>query len=87
MATLSPKPTETRNDLAVDLALTAQEGEDLRLMLEGDLADLSVEIAHTDSYDFREELKEKRARLREVFCRLSATLSVATGGGRHTEAP
>ena len=83
---LTPKP-EKRSDRVVDLALTAQEGEELRLVLESDLADLSMEIADTDSYDFREALKEKRARLREVLRRLSATLSVAAGDGRHTEVP
>ena len=61
----------------IDLLLTAQEGEELRLVLESYLRDLSVEIRRTDSYDFREALKERRTALQRVLGNL-ARLSEAS---------
>jgi hypothetical protein len=61
----------------IDLVLTAQEGEELRLVLESCLRDLSVEIRRTDSYDFREALKERRTALQRVLGNL-ARLSEAS---------
>jgi hypothetical protein len=51
----------------LDLVLTAQERDELRLVLESYLGDLSVEIRRTDGYDFREVLKERRTVLQQVL--------------------
>jgi len=74
-----------RGDEIVDLALTPEEAEEVRLVLESSLADLHLEIRHTDRYEFREILKERRAVLQEALRRLSATPALATQQGRHTE--
>lgn len=42
----------------------------LREYLERVLSDLSVEIAGTDRYDYREEIKAERALLQEVLLKL-----------------
>ena len=68
----------------IDLVLTAQEGEELRLVLESYLRDLSVEIRRTDSYDFREALKERRAAMQRVLgnlARLSEAPNAASREG------
>lgn len=63
-----------------DLALTAQERDELRLALRIYVTDLRMEIAHTDRYEFREELKAKRAVLEDVLRRLGgATTTEMTG--------
>ena len=74
-----------RGDQIVDLALTPEEAEEVRLVLESFLADLRLEIRHTDRYEFRETLKARRAVLQEVFRRLSAIPPLATGEERPTE--
>jgi len=51
----------------LDLVLTAQERDELRLVLESYLGDLSVEIRRTDGYDFRQALKERRTVLLQVL--------------------
>jgi hypothetical protein len=51
----------------LDLVLTAQERDELRLVLESYLGDLSVEIRRTDGYDFRQVLKERRTVLQQVL--------------------
>jgi hypothetical protein len=70
----------------VDLAMTPEEAEELRLALERALVDLHTEIAHTDRYEFREILKKRRAILQGMLRRLSARPSGATTPGLHTEA-
>jgi hypothetical protein len=74
------------DDRIVDLAVTPEEAEEVRLALESTLADLHTEIAHTDRYEFRETLKARREVLQGVLRRLSATPFGATAPGRHTEA-
>ena len=59
-------------DQIVDLALTREEAEEVRLVLESSFADLHLEIRHTDRYEFREILKERRAVLQGVLRRLRA---------------
>ena len=51
----------------LDLVLTVQERDELRLVLESYLGDLSVEIRRTDGYDFRLALKERRTVLQHVL--------------------
>jgi hypothetical protein len=70
----------------VDLAMTPEEAEELRLAIESTLVDLHTEIAHTDRYEFREILKKRRAILQGMLRRLSATPGRATTPGLHTEA-
>jgi hypothetical protein len=60
--------------LAVTIELTTDEAGMLRSILENDLSDLRMEIANTDSQDFRDALKRRE----ELLKRLVATLS----GGR-----
>jgi hypothetical protein len=70
-----------------DLVLTAQETNELRLALRTYVTDLRMEIAHTDRYEFREELKARRAVLEGVLSRLGgATTTSVTGQGRKGEA-
>jgi acetolactate synthase small subunit len=63
-----------------DLALTEQERNELRLALRTYVTDLRMEIAHTDRYEFREELKGKRAVLEEVLRRLGGATGVIEQG-------
>jgi len=70
----------------VDLAMTPEDAEEVRLVLESFLVDLRTEIAHTDRYEFRETLKARRAVLQGVFRRLSATPVAATTPRHHTGA-
>ena len=69
-----------------DLALTEEERNELRLALRIYVTDLRMEISHTDRYEFREELKVKRAVLEEVLRRLGGATTAATGQGRQGEA-
>ena len=73
-------------DQFVNLAVTPEEAEEVRRVLESSLADLREEIAHTDRYEFRETLKQRRAVVQGVLRRLSATPVGASTPGRHTEA-
>jgi hypothetical protein len=61
----------------IDFALTAQERNELRLALRIYVTDLRMEISHTDRYEFREELKAKRAGLEEVLRRLGGATPAA----------
>lgn len=64
-----------------DLALTAEERNELRLALRIFVTDLRMEISHTDRYEFREELKARRAVLAEILRRLGgATTAVGAQG-------
>lgn len=51
----------------IQLDLTAEEQEILRTVLESYHSDLRMEIADTDSQDFREMLKERKAVVRKVL--------------------
>jgi hypothetical protein len=78
--------TEGSTGKTTDLALTAQERNELRLALRTYVTDLRMEIAHTDRYEFREELKARRAVLEEVLRRLGGATTTVTGQGRQGEA-
>ncbi len=58
----------------VHLELTTYEAATLEVALEDFLSDLRMEIAHTDSMDFREGLKAKKRILRKVADALSTPL-------------
>jgi hypothetical protein len=50
----------------VELQLSAEEAQTLRQVVEAKLAELVVEIRHTDSRTYREELKRRREVLRRI---------------------
>ena len=50
----------------VHLALKPTEAEVLRMVLESYLSDLRMEIADTDSMDYREKLKARKTVLRRI---------------------
>jgi len=79
--------TQGSKESTTDLALTAQERNELRLALRICVTDLRMEIAHTDRYEFREELKARRAVLEEVLRRLGGATTVVAGreGQREVE--
>lgn len=53
------------------LSLSQRETEVLREVIRSYLRGLQDEIAHTDSHDFREELKETRAIVEGLLDRVS----------------
>ena len=59
----------------MQLELQDDEARILAEALEGYLGDLSMEIGHTDSMDFREGLKQRR----DVLARIAAALRERTG--------
>jgi hypothetical protein len=69
-----------------DIALTDQERNELRLALKIYVTDLRTEISHTDRYEFREELKAKRAILEEVLRRLGGATPATAEQERQGEA-
>lgn len=62
-----------------DLILTAQERDELRLALGTYISEMHTEIVHTDRYEFRQELKARRALLQGVLHRLGGAPSAAAG--------
>ena len=50
----------------IQIELSDQEKQILEETLQSYLSDLSYEIADTDQYDFREQLKAKRAILEKI---------------------
>jgi hypothetical protein len=78
--------TQGSKENTTHLALTGQERNELRLALRIYVTDLHMEIAHTDRYEFREELKARRAVLEEVLRRLGGATLAMTGQGRQGEA-
>ncbi len=52
------------------IALTTEEAETLREVLDSYLSNLRMEIADTDAMEFREKLKEQEAVLRRLLQRL-----------------
>jgi hypothetical protein len=55
----------------VQIELTSEEAETLRAVLESYLSDLRMEIADTDSMDFRENLKKTEVFLKDLLQRLT----------------
>ncbi len=51
----------------INLDLTKEENDILAMVLESYLSDLRMEIADTDSMDFRESLKKKKDVLNKVL--------------------
>jgi len=78
--------TPGSKESTIDLALTAQERNELRLALRIYVTDLRMEISHTDRYEFREELKARRAVLEEVLRRLGGSTTTVTAQRRQAEA-
>ncbi len=60
----------------IELELSGEERRILREVLEEAASDLRMEIANTDSYDFREMLKERKRALRKVLEALADDASV-----------
>lgn len=60
----------------IELELSGEERRILREVLEAAASDLRMEIANTDSYDFREMLKERKRALRKVLEALADDASV-----------
>ncbi len=54
-----------------NLQLSDDEAAVLRAVLEADVTDLRMEIANTDSKEFRDDLKRKEASLRSMLERLA----------------
>jgi hypothetical protein len=50
----------------LNLDLTTEEREIIQQVLEDALSDLRMEIADTDSWDFREMLKERKAAIAKL---------------------
>jgi hypothetical protein len=59
----------------VDFQLNEKEHRMLREILGGYLSDLRMEIADTDSKDFRDDLKERESFLKELLVRLEGGAS------------
>ncbi|GJL54041.1 MAG: hypothetical protein NPIRA02_11730 [Nitrospirales bacterium] len=55
----------------MDLILDANEQEVLISVLTVAISDLTDEIAHTDRYQLRQELKDQKRVLREILVRLN----------------
>jgi hypothetical protein len=70
----------------IDLALTEKERSELCRALRIYVTDLRTEISHTDRYEFRGELKAKRAVLEEVLRRLGESTSATAEQERRGEA-
>lgn len=54
----------------IQLDFTREEGEILLEILETELSDLRMEIANTDSLDFREMLKQRKEVVKKVITAL-----------------
>ena len=76
--------TRASKENTTHLVLTAQERNEVRLALRTYVTDLHMEIAHTDRYEFREELKARRAVLDEVLRRLGGATTAMIGRGAGT---
>ena len=55
----------------MDLRLNTKEQEILGSVLAGAISDLGDEIGHTEKFEFRQDLKERKTVLRELLERLS----------------
>jgi hypothetical protein len=65
-----PSPNEQGATPSMTLELTPTEAEQLQQALGSYLSELRMEIADTDSYDYRQGLKAKKATLSDVLARL-----------------
>jgi hypothetical protein len=54
----------------IELDISKDEAASLREILESTLAELRYEINNTDSYDFKEKLRERQALLERVIGQL-----------------
>jgi hypothetical protein len=63
----------------VQFELTPIEAEVLKMVLEDYLSDLRMEIADTDSMDYREKLKARKMVLRKVVSLINAGRGLAVG--------
>ena len=55
----------------MDISLVTKEQEILAWALKSAISDLGDEIAHTEKYELRQDLKERRSVLQEILGRLS----------------
>jgi hypothetical protein len=58
----------------IRIELSPEEAEALQHVLRSYLSDLHDEIVHTDSYDYREQLKQQQALLDGLLHRVGATV-------------
>ena len=56
----------------IQLTLSEEDAAILRTLLEVDLSDLRMEVAGTDSYDYRAQLKAREEALRRIIAALPA---------------
>jgi hypothetical protein len=68
-----------KESIMVNLELTPTEAEILKMVLENYLSDLRMEIASTDSMDYREGLKARKMVLKKVVAQVSAGRGLAVG--------
>lgn len=61
----------------MEVILTDQEAEVLRLMVEKDIHELLLEIANADHREYREELKAKLELLESIKNKLTVVVGVA----------
>jgi len=61
----------------VQIELNPDEAQVLKMVLENYLSDLRMEIANTDSMDFREKLKTRKMILRKVVALINAGRGLA----------
>ena len=57
----------------IRIELNPREAQALQHALKSYLSDLHDEIVHTDSYDYREQLKQEQALLDSLVTRIRAT--------------
>ena len=67
----------------VHLELSPTEAEILRMVLESYLSDLRMEIADTDSLDYRKGLKDRKAVLRKIADLQKTTISTVNARYRY----
>jgi hypothetical protein len=67
MSELTRKLENERRQFMINLELTKEEKDILAMILESYLSDLRMEIADTDSMDFRESLKKRKDVLKKVL--------------------
>jgi hypothetical protein len=67
MSELTRKLENERRQFMINLELTKEEKDILAMILESYLSDLRMEIADTDSMDFRESLKKRKDVLTKVL--------------------
>ena len=57
------------------LNLTSEQAETLAEVLEDYVSDLRMEVANTDSQEFRDDLKKKELFLKDLLFRLGRTVT------------